>query len=279
MMAAFADSNYTMVPNDLFDMMATMECSELKVTLAIIRKTRGYHKRADAVSISQLETMTGLGEGACRAGRDAAVERGTITFAGRGKRGVHIYALATPEDSDPPDERGGEASDPPDEKGGTPSMREGVSGGDPPSEKGDKRNKPPKENNQKKKDTGTRKRDPVFDAIAVGLFSMKLDAIDTGSASLVGAIATRARGAYQAVRKSKDNDKAAAAVTAFIKDKGEYAPRNPDKFAATFNTWLQQLPARARTATEQPPSKPVVVRPKAEIFAGIHKEAHHEQEK
>lgn len=53
--------NYTQTPNDLFDhWLPLLKESELKVLLVIMRKTFGWHKIRDAISISQLMKMTGL---------------------------------------------------------------------------------------------------------------------------------------------------------------------------------------------------------------------------
>lgn len=53
--------NHTQVPNIVFDeFMPKMAGSELKVFLAICRKTIGWHKETDSISYSQIEKMTGL---------------------------------------------------------------------------------------------------------------------------------------------------------------------------------------------------------------------------
>jgi phage replication O-like protein O len=58
---SFSPPNYTQVPNDLLDQMLPFLCEgELKVLLVIIRKTMGYHKIRDKISLSQLEKFTGL---------------------------------------------------------------------------------------------------------------------------------------------------------------------------------------------------------------------------
>ena len=53
--------NYTQTPNILFDeIMRDLNGAELKVMLAVIRKTFGWHKERDRISLTQLEEMTGL---------------------------------------------------------------------------------------------------------------------------------------------------------------------------------------------------------------------------
>ena len=55
--------NYTQAPNDLFDFwLPHLNESELKVLMVIIRKTFGWHKEIDCISISQLQKITGLSE-------------------------------------------------------------------------------------------------------------------------------------------------------------------------------------------------------------------------
>lgn len=93
-MSGFASPNHTQTPNELFDKyMAVMGESELKVTLAIIRKTLGYHKVSDPISLTQLQKMTGLSRQGVIDGAEAAVARGLLERVGTGKRGVIIYGM------------------------------------------------------------------------------------------------------------------------------------------------------------------------------------------
>ncbi len=53
--------NFTQIPNDLFDeWLPKLEGSELKIILVIMRKTFGWHKVRDFISISSLVKITGL---------------------------------------------------------------------------------------------------------------------------------------------------------------------------------------------------------------------------
>lgn len=53
--------NYTQAPNELFDeWLPLLGMAELKVLMVIIRKTFGWHKVRDRISLSQLEQVTGL---------------------------------------------------------------------------------------------------------------------------------------------------------------------------------------------------------------------------
>lgn len=93
-MGGFSSPNHTQTPNDLFDKhMADMGESELKVTLAIIRQTLGYHKKSDPISLTQLQKMTGLSRQGAFDGAQAAINRGLVEIVGTGKRGVLIYGL------------------------------------------------------------------------------------------------------------------------------------------------------------------------------------------
>jgi phage replication O-like protein O len=53
--------NFTQVPNELFDdWIRELGFAEVKVLMIIMRKTFGWHKVRDRISLSQLETLTGL---------------------------------------------------------------------------------------------------------------------------------------------------------------------------------------------------------------------------
>jgi phage replication O-like protein O len=93
-MTGFTSPNHTQTPNDLFDvhMMDMGEC-ELKVALAIIRKTLGFHKKSDQISLTQLQKLTGLSRQGVIDGTEKAISRGIVEIVGTGKRGVLIYGL------------------------------------------------------------------------------------------------------------------------------------------------------------------------------------------
>lgn len=96
----FERPNYTQVPNLLFDeLMKEMGEAELRVTLCLVRKIVGYHKiRPEAVSLSQIQRMTGLSRVSAVNGLEQAMERGLIKRAGNGKRGVSLFQLVHPDD-------------------------------------------------------------------------------------------------------------------------------------------------------------------------------------
>jgi phage replication O-like protein O len=57
----FVYPTYTQCPNAIFDYwMRILGHAELKVLMTIVRKTIGWHKNRDKISLSQIETFTGL---------------------------------------------------------------------------------------------------------------------------------------------------------------------------------------------------------------------------
>lgn len=74
--------NYTQIPNAIFDLMADKHAGltekELKILLAIARKTFGWHKKRDKISISQLQAMTCMSRASVTSGVKAAIARGIV---------------------------------------------------------------------------------------------------------------------------------------------------------------------------------------------------------
>jgi len=94
-MTGYDAPGVTMTPNKLFDEhMADMSEAELKVVLCAVRKTLGWHKQIDAISLSQFEKMTGLSRQAVITGIASAIQRGVLLECGTGKRGVKLYSLS-----------------------------------------------------------------------------------------------------------------------------------------------------------------------------------------
>ena len=95
--------NYTQIPNAIFDLMADEHAvlteKELKVLLAIARKTFGWHKKRDKISISQLQAMTCMSRASVTAGVKAAIKRGIVmqTPDPNDKRGGVFYELVVSE--------------------------------------------------------------------------------------------------------------------------------------------------------------------------------------
>lgn len=76
--------NYTQTPNAIYALMPEMGDAELRVVMAICRATFGWHKRADVLSLSQLEQRTGLSRQGVIDGTNAAVGRGIVGRSAKG---------------------------------------------------------------------------------------------------------------------------------------------------------------------------------------------------
>lgn len=95
----FRAPQYTQVPNEVFDhLLPDMDETELRVTLIAIRKTLGWHKTRDAISLSTFVELTGLSRQGVLDGIEKAKARGTLVEVGKGKRGINIYELVITED-------------------------------------------------------------------------------------------------------------------------------------------------------------------------------------
>lgn len=94
--------NYTQVPNLIFELMAAMEGTELRVVLAIARRTFGYHKEKAKASISDLMKDTGLSRPSVISGVEAGAMRGLVQRepAPNDGRGGFLYWLNVQEDKD-----------------------------------------------------------------------------------------------------------------------------------------------------------------------------------
>ena len=95
----FRAPQYTQVPNEVFDhLLPDMDETELRVTLVAIRKTLGWHKVRDAISLSTFVELTGLSRQGVLDGIEKAKSRGTLVEVGKGKRGINIYELVITDD-------------------------------------------------------------------------------------------------------------------------------------------------------------------------------------
>ena len=104
-MPGFTSPNYTQTPNDLFDsLMRDMEESELRVVLAVIRGTFGYHRNIVQLSIRKMAAMTGLSTASIWAGAEAAEKRGLIKRTVDGKNSTYWEAIVDVSTTDTPDE-------------------------------------------------------------------------------------------------------------------------------------------------------------------------------
>jgi len=88
------------MPDDFFDELLCQikTQAELKVTLAVMRKTLGWGKDGDHISLTQLEAITGLSHKSVVTGVKRAVARGTLK-ALKNTGGTTYYHLVFREDN------------------------------------------------------------------------------------------------------------------------------------------------------------------------------------
>ena len=73
------NDGFVPIPNAYIDRyLADLSGAELKVLLAVLRRTVGWRKESDEISIEQLQQMTGLARNSVRAGLRGLLERGLI---------------------------------------------------------------------------------------------------------------------------------------------------------------------------------------------------------
>jgi hypothetical protein len=77
--SGFAPPNYTQTPNTLFDLLPVISNAELRVTLALVRETHGWHRqRTDMLSVPELAALAGLSASSAKTGIAEALKRGTL---------------------------------------------------------------------------------------------------------------------------------------------------------------------------------------------------------
>ncbi|HEY5236135.1 MAG TPA: replication protein, partial [Rhabdochlamydiaceae bacterium] len=94
--------NYTQAPNELFDeWLPKLSFVELKVLMVIVRKTFGWHKVRDRISLSQLEKFTGAQRQAILSATKSLQNLGLINKIKVGESGTEqtFYELVVIEDS------------------------------------------------------------------------------------------------------------------------------------------------------------------------------------
>lgn len=84
---------YTKTPNEIFEAMDKMSDSELRVTLALVRLTHGYHRPDCKVNYDQLQDMTGLSRGGVASGIAATGARGFFDRFGRSGWRSLVYSV------------------------------------------------------------------------------------------------------------------------------------------------------------------------------------------
>jgi hypothetical protein len=74
-----AAPNYTQVPNQIFALMPSISNAELRITLALIRLTLGWHRqRTERLSIPELAEAAGISPNSAKTGLQEAMRRGTV---------------------------------------------------------------------------------------------------------------------------------------------------------------------------------------------------------
>jgi len=96
-MPGFESPNYTQAPNDLFDIyMRDMGEAELRVVMAVIRYTFGYHRDECTLSIRDLAEITGLSKSNVIAGVDQAIARELIEKITDGNKSTTWRVVTVP---------------------------------------------------------------------------------------------------------------------------------------------------------------------------------------
>jgi len=94
----FGAPRFTQIPDVLFDeYLPGLGLAELKVLLAIMRRTYGWRKPTDAISLSQLQKATGLSRKAVWTATNSLEEEGYIivdrSTAPNGGTAINLYRL------------------------------------------------------------------------------------------------------------------------------------------------------------------------------------------
>ena len=112
----FRAPQYTQTPNEFFDVLAPkLTEAELRVLIYIIRRTFGFHRDADAISVSQmvsgissvdgeiLDSGTGMSKSAVWRGTKGLVEKGVLQVARLqnpdGEYETNVYSLRFAEEA------------------------------------------------------------------------------------------------------------------------------------------------------------------------------------
>lgn len=90
----FPQPGYTAIPNELLDtFLPILGEAELRVALFVARKTFGWHKRDDDLSLGQIAKGTGLSKPAVVTATASLVERGLLIKRTRGQNLANNYRL------------------------------------------------------------------------------------------------------------------------------------------------------------------------------------------
>lgn len=85
--------NAFQIPNSVIDeLLAKLTCAELKCYLFVVRKTKGWNKESDSISVSQFMEVTGLSNRSVITACESLVEMGLLERSG-GERKLNIYSV------------------------------------------------------------------------------------------------------------------------------------------------------------------------------------------
>ena len=114
--------SYFQCPNDLVDQwMPLLKGNELRILLIVIRKTFGWHKEKDYISISLFQELSGMSQQGTSSAVNSLVEKGILKkeitgIFGKEQAWYSLIVNEQNEENDPPKNLGG---DPPKNLGGT----------------------------------------------------------------------------------------------------------------------------------------------------------------
>ena len=105
--------SYTQTPNVLFDeYLRDMREAELKVILAIVRATFGWHVKEAPLSIADLQESTGMSRQGVINGIDKGMERGTIERRADGNSFIYSLSVNDVDSSDSEEHAGSQRNRP-----------------------------------------------------------------------------------------------------------------------------------------------------------------------
>ena len=85
--------NAFQIPNSVIDeLLAKLTCAELKCYLFVVRKTKGWNKESDSISVSQFIEVTGLSNRSVITACESLVEMGLLERSG-GERKLNTYSV------------------------------------------------------------------------------------------------------------------------------------------------------------------------------------------
>ena len=85
--------NAFQIPNSVIDeLLAKLTCAELKCYLFVVRKTKGWNKESDSISVSQFMDVTGLSNRSVITACESLVEMGLLERSG-GERKLNTYSV------------------------------------------------------------------------------------------------------------------------------------------------------------------------------------------